>query len=272
MTKIIVVEPHALLRLGLLQLLSDLSPGVHLEGAEYSSFTREPKTQSCDMVLLSVYGSEQTTKLIAAAQAAYSPKSIVLLAENESMLHALHGLPDIVAGYVTKCAEPGVLQASLRLVLAGGTCFPLRTAPAPAAPNTASVAPPAPRRRGSCEESQMLGITPRQYEVLVLLARGYPLKTVGRYLNISVATAKAHTETLYQRLNVHSRNAAVYAAVSRGAKLGWPSIGGVPDPSLNESGKSGTQATLTLFPQDAAAGFDFLGGQVGFIHREQQGQ
>ncbi|MBC2769540.1 response regulator transcription factor [Pusillimonas sp. 7-48] len=65
---------------------------------------------------------------------------------------------------------------------------------------------------------------------LVLLARGYPMKTVGRCLNISVATAKAHTETLYQRLDVHNRNAAVYAAVSRGAKLGWACMGGDADP------------------------------------------
>lgn len=67
----------------------------------------------------------------------------------------------------------------------------------------------------------MLNITQRQYEVLVLLARGYPIKTVSRHLNISVATAKAHTETLYQRLDVHNRNEAVYAAISRGASLGW---------------------------------------------------
>lgn len=77
---------------------------------------------------------------------------------------------------------------------------------------------------GEQTEWEMLGLTRRQYEVLVLLARGYPMKTVGRYLNISVATAKAHTETLYQRLDVHNRNAAVYAAVSRGATLGWPGI------------------------------------------------
>ena len=67
----------------------------------------------------------------------------------------------------------------------------------------------------------MLHITPRQYEVLVLLARGYPMKTVSRHLNISVATAKAHTETLYQRLGAHNRNQAIYAAISRGATLGW---------------------------------------------------
>lgn len=74
------------------------------------------------------------------------------------------------------------------------------------------------------DEAKLLGLTPRQYEVLVLLAKGYPLKTVGKHLNISVATAKAHTETLYQRLDVHNRNAAVYAAVSRGATLGWPNV------------------------------------------------
>lgn len=70
-------------------------------------------------------------------------------------------------------------------------------------------------------ESEMLSLTPRQYEVLALLARGYPIKSVSRELNISVATTKAHTETLYQRLSVHNRNAAVYAAFSRGATLGW---------------------------------------------------
>ena len=64
---------------------------------------------------------------------------------------------------------------------------------------------------------------------IYLHSRGYPMKTVGRCLNISVATAKAHTETLYQRLDVHNRNAAVYAAVSRGAKLGWECMGAQED-------------------------------------------
>jgi DNA-binding NarL/FixJ family response regulator len=77
-------------------------------------------------------------------------------------------------------------------------------------------------------EATLLRLTPRQYEVLVLLAKGYPLKKISRELDISVATAKTHAEALYQRLSVNSRNAAVYAAVSRGATLGWPDPGTVP--------------------------------------------
>jgi DNA-binding NarL/FixJ family response regulator len=69
--------------------------------------------------------------------------------------------------------------------------------------------------------AQLLQITPRQYEVLVLLARGYPIKTVSRMLNISVATAKTHACTLYQRLHVKNKGEAVYAALQRGATLEW---------------------------------------------------
>ena len=57
--------------------------------------------------------------------------------------------------------------------------------------------------------------------VLVLLARGYPIKTVSRMLNISVATAKTHACTLYQRLHVKNKGEAVYAALQRGATLEW---------------------------------------------------
>src|SRR5690606_1933529 len=165
----------------------------------------------------------------------------LLLLSDQHQLPGSVTLPPEVCGYVPKSADPEMLQAAIRLVLAGGTCFPLRKQIA-AAPK---LAPKQAEAHASCTkteqqalsklslqahaESEMLGLTPRQYEVLVLLARGYPMKTVGRYLNISVATAKAHTETLYQRLDVHNRNAAVYAAVSRGAKLGWTCIGGLPE-------------------------------------------
>ncbi len=232
---IIVVEPHPLLRLGILQLLSDVAPNVKTEGADYSHPPHETNTsRHCDLLLLSVSSPEDIHDLAVAADRSYSPKAMLLLSDSSEMSLSIKGLPSSVAGHVPKNVPPEVLQASVRLVLAGGACFPLRPhtnrEQLPLAPLYESVQwapPPETRNKISPEassECQMLGLTPRQYEVLVLLARGYPMKTVGRYLNISVATAKAHTETLYQRLDVHNRNAAVYAAVSRGATLGWTSI------------------------------------------------
>lgn len=79
-------------------------------------------------------------------------------------------------------------------------------------------------------EARKLQLTPRQYEVLALLARGYPLKKVSQMLQISLATAKTHTEALYLRLAVNNRHAAVYTAVSRGATLGCYDTPGQPAP------------------------------------------
>nr|WP_315596228.1 LuxR C-terminal-related transcriptional regulator [uncultured Cupriavidus sp.] len=98
----------------------------------------------------------------------------------------------------------------------------------PGQPIASSTAVPPPamaitEQEPSYDEAEMLKITPRQYEVLVLLARGYPIKTVSRMLNISVATVKSHACTLYQRLKVRNKGEAVYAALQRGATLEWVS-------------------------------------------------
>src|SRR5690606_33543911 len=236
MSIITVIEPHPLIRLGILQLLSNVEPGSSLKGEDYSSIAREvPDADESDLVLLSISSFEDVQELTTATARVFSPKAMLLLSDSSDMPHTVQGLPSSVAGYVPKNAPPEVLQASVRLVLAGGSCFPMRSNVVNPQQSLPTQFEPVnwpidnerkTRAANANPECEMLGLTPRQYEVLVLLARGYPMKTVGRYLNISVATAKAHTETLYQRLDVHNRNAAVYEAVSRGATLGWPSIGG----------------------------------------------
>ena len=275
MRTLVIVEPHPLFRLGLRQLLHDVVPQLSIEGHDYSSLEKLQATppEPCDLLLLSLTPARCSANLAGAAMTRFTPIRILLLADENEMPDSITQLPECTAGVVTKEAPPEILQASVRLVLAGGTCFPAgpaRTARAVAtleqmsapaftdARNVryqpanwglgavgAAIASPlvpisttpssddsldaefgTPMKPGSAahRESQLLGLTPRQYEVLLLLARGYPMKKVGRALNISVATAKAHTETLYQRLDVHNRNAAVYTAVPRGATLGWARV------------------------------------------------
>jgi len=238
MAVVIVVEPHTLLRLGILQILADMLPDVKLEGSDYSCLLREASGGcTSDLVLLSVPAYEKANGMVHAAQRAYAPKCILLLSDADTIPYSSLHLPAVVAGYLPKNSSPDVLSASIKLALAGGKCFPLQTENAISQTRSLfsddeSTRPPPDggtpdKTVGSVvAESEMLGITPRQYEVLVLLARGYPIKTIGRQLNISVATAKAHTETLYQRLDVHNRNQAVYTAVSRGATLGWHKLDG----------------------------------------------
>ena len=69
---------------------------------------------------------------------------------------------------------------------------------------------PAPRPTAIAE------LTPRQQEILPLLADGLPNKLISRRLGLSEDTVKTHLKALYQELNVHSRTACVAAARQRG--------------------------------------------------------
>ncbi|MHA3903964.1 response regulator transcription factor [Castellaniella sp. WN] len=265
MVNVTVVEPNALLRMGLLTLLRTLGCALTSTGIDYAQlFHSAPRRTDVDLMLLSVPDAyDRMIELVTAAQEHYAPRHLLLLSEAPTLPYSLLNLPPVLAGYISKHASQEVLKTSVMLVLAGGKCFPhpdmchagdpqpdgrdqprrrwydhqgappaVRhdetipdnllclpgAAPAPAAPQAGIQTI---TRELIVREAVLLHLTHRQYEVLVLLAKGYPLKKISRELNISVATAKTHAEALYQRLAVNSRNAAVYAAVSRGATLGW---------------------------------------------------
>ena len=59
-------------------------------------------------------------------------------------------------------------------------------------------------------------LTPRQQEILLLLAEGLPNKAIGRRLKLSEETVKTHLRSLFQTLPVHTRTACVTVARQRG--------------------------------------------------------
>ena len=59
-------------------------------------------------------------------------------------------------------------------------------------------------------------LTPRQFDVLLLLCEGMPNKQIGRQLNIASATVKIHVANILRTLNVASRLQAVVVAISLG--------------------------------------------------------
>ena len=52
-------------------------------------------------------------------------------------------------------------------------------------------------------------LTPRQREILALLAKGFYYKEIGAALGISHCTVRAHLHSVYQKLEVRSRARAV---------------------------------------------------------------
>lgn len=57
------------------------------------------------------------------------------------------------------------------------------------------------------------GVTPRQYEVLTLLAQGHPNKVICQRLGLTADTVKTHLKALFSHFDVHNRTECVAMAV-----------------------------------------------------------
>ena len=65
------------------------------------------------------------------------------------------------------------------------------------------------------QDARVERLTPRQREILALVAEGMTDAQIGERLGIAAATVKKHLEAVYERLDVHNRTAA--AALHRGS-------------------------------------------------------
>ncbi|MCE7946934.1 MAG: hypothetical protein DYG88_05845 [Chloroflexi bacterium CFX4] len=68
----------------------------------------------------------------------------------------------------------------------------------------------------TCPSAEAVMLTPRENEVLRLLAEGLSNKQIGAALGLSIRTVKFHLDNLYSKLGVHSRAEALITAVRRG--------------------------------------------------------
>ncbi len=95
-------------------------------------------------------------------------------------------------GFIPKTSPPGVLLAALRLVAAGGRYVP---------PEVLAE-----------EDWTGLDLTPRQLEVLMLMARGLSNRAIAAALKISEVTVKQHATDIYHSLRVSGREQAIAVA------------------------------------------------------------
>lgn len=219
MASIIVIDPHPILRMGLKQLLKESISKASIQTVNRLTAEAPQKKEPCDLILLSLDLQDTNCQQLRLAIQHYIPNSILLVLEScLSPLPRLYQQQPLIRGIVHKNASTALILASVQLVLAGGTCFPCYQDQSATENFVSSISTTA---TGSISEASLLGLTLRQYEVLVLLSQGLPFKSIAKQLAISIATTKSHTEVLYQRLNVNNRNAAVYTAIARGATLGW---------------------------------------------------
>jgi DNA-binding NarL/FixJ family response regulator len=103
-----------------------------------------------------------------------------------------------VNALVPKSASTAIFSAALRLAMAGDVCVQsgdVVQAPA-AAPYRAAIAP---------RRTVPLNLTPRQYDVLELVAKGRSNKAIAAQLGIGVRTVKGHVSVILRALHADNR-------------------------------------------------------------------
>ena len=135
---------------------------------------------------------------------------IILTTYNEDKM-MLRGLQLGAQGYLLKDTERDTLLNTIRAAARGESLFKpdvLQRAFA------AQAAAPSPRSRTS--KDNLLELTPRELEVLQGAAAGERNKEIAYRLGISSRTVKAHLTSVYNKLGVDSRAAAIAIAAQKG--------------------------------------------------------
>lgn len=216
--RIILTDDHDLVRAGLKAMLSNVE-GLRIVGE--ASNGREA-VEACgnlrpDLMLMDVRMPEMDGLAATREIKKRWPKvGVLILTVHENQDYLLEALKAGAAGYVLKDAPRTQLVASVRSVLNGESALDQKLATQllqrlasdlPA--QTKSSAKPKPS-----DSSETL--TPRETEVLQLLAHGLSNQEVSRELVVSVGTAKNHVQHIISKLGVSDRTQAVV----RGLELG----------------------------------------------------
>jgi DNA-binding NarL/FixJ family response regulator len=124
----------------------------------------------------------------------------IMVTVYEDADHIFEALAAGATGYLLKRTTRKQLLAALREVQAGGS---------PMSTNIARMVVESFSQPRSAMSPSMEGLSPREQEVLELLARGYLYKEIAEALKISALTVPTYVRRIYEKLHVHSRSQAV---------------------------------------------------------------
>lgn len=208
--RVVLVDDHDILRQGL-KLLLEGQPDIEVVGEARTGTEAIALTQQLipDVVVLDISMPDtdglQTCRQLRASQTAMQ---VLMLTMHESEEYFLQALRVGAAGYLVKKAAPADLSAAVRAVAHGGAfLYPglakalIRAYLAPSVTATTDVAAEIDQVETLSEALHVL--TPREIEVLKLVAEGHTNQEIADRLVISIKTVQAHRANMMEKLGLH---------------------------------------------------------------------
>jgi DNA-binding NarL/FixJ family response regulator len=196
MIRLVIVEDHPAIADGLAALLRD-APDVRVAGTarDMPTASRLIEGTSPDVVLCDIRLSEKGDGFDLVRRHSPGPAFIMLSAYSYPG-YQVRAMELGVKGYLSKMTTADQLLTAIRRVAAGGTAFPA------AVRSAVRTALPTP--------------TPRELQILGLVAEGYPNAEIARRLSIRLKTVESQLRRLFDRYDVTSRTALARVAERQG--------------------------------------------------------
>ena len=128
------------------------------------------------------------------------PPHVLVVTNYDTDADILGAIEAGALGYLLKDAPPEELLAAVRSAAEGDS----------------TLSPTVANRLMTRVRTPRTSLTPRELEVLKLVASGSSNREIGRTLLLSEATVKSHLVHIYDKLGVRSRTSAVAAARKQG--------------------------------------------------------
>lgn len=210
--KILIVDDHVLVRQGIVALFGQLYPDsevVQASNAAEAIVLAEAEEGGLSLVLLDLtLPGDDGFDLLARLTAKLPETPVAVVSASERAEDIAKAYRNGAKGYIVKSSSAEVLSHALPIILSGETYVP--AAALDALSNPAALTPEAATVPGAPS------LTPRQREILILIAEGLQNKEIAEQLNTVEGTIKVHVKTILEKLGVGNRTFAVVKGIRMG--------------------------------------------------------
>jgi DNA-binding NarL/FixJ family response regulator len=206
--RVLITDDQTLFRSGLAKLLeADKRIQVVGEAGDGEEAIEMVDSVSPDVVLMDLKmpnldGVEATARITSA----HPEVKVLVLTTFDADNHFIQALKAGASGYVLKDSEPDAIVSSILAVVSGERVMATAVANRVLDMLTGTVTP----------KEFYDGLTPREIEILKLLAAGMANKQIAYKLKISEKTVRNHVSNTYEKLGIYDRSQAVLYAVRKG--------------------------------------------------------
>ena len=204
--RLLLVDDHPIVRAGL-RMLFQAEPDMEIVGeagsgaeAVEAAGRLQPDVVIMDVAMPGMNGIEATRRI----KSAHPDACVLALTMHEDEQYFFEILSAGAAGYIPKRAAPDDLVSAIRAVAQGHIFL------------HASLARFLMRETAHQDNLHKSVLTPRESEVLILIADGKTSREIAEMLVISVKTVDRHRENIMSKLDIHNRVELVKYAIKKG--------------------------------------------------------